>query len=228
VHREGADALSLAEPVQLHGKEHIGRLGLAIGLPPVVAAMEEVGIGEIHLSALVAPGGERHHPRPPRAPQRGPEPRRELEMPQVVGGELGFIAPRIPLEGRGHDAGVVDEHVQGPPRGQELGRIGVDGPGVEQVQLAQFHAGEGAKRPTGLVGVAGRHEHGRPGLDQGPGRLQAEAGGAARDDGDLALQADPAQGLSGRGSGPETGADRRLGTRHGLAPRIAVSRVGWI
>jgi hypothetical protein len=67
--------------------------------------------------------------------------------PEQVGGDEGFGVGEVGLLGeelfRAHDAGVVDEHVEGGEIGCCLGGKGADGGGVFDVEVERLHAGVG-------------------------------------------------------------------------------------
>ena len=79
-------------PVESQREQGVGGLGLAVGLPLVVRPAFEVGILEIDRGEPSGRARQGDHPRAFGPGQGGQEPERQLEMAEVVGGELAFIA----------------------------------------------------------------------------------------------------------------------------------------
>ena len=117
VHGEGAHAAPAAERVEVQGEQGVDRLGLRVGGPLVVVAAHEVRIGEVEPAARMSAGRERHHAGLARGHEQRPEPRRQLEVAEMVGGELALVAARIPGQRTGHDGGVVHEQIERPGGG---------------------------------------------------------------------------------------------------------------
>ena len=159
-----------------------------------------------------------HHARALRLPQGAPQACRQLEMPQVIRRELRLVATRIAQQGRGHDAGAVDQHVQGAAGGKKGGGKGVDRLRIEQVERGDRHAGHAIQRRLRLMRVARRHQYTGASAGQHAHRFQPQARRAARDDGLHAGQVAPGQRLGGRGARVKTGMQGSLkgsGIAHG-------------
>jgi hypothetical protein len=150
------------------------------------------------------------------ADQGWPKPRDELEVAQVVGGELEFVAARIPPQVvQGHDTGIVDEDMEGQPRVKEVLGEGIDGRRIGQVHRLNFNTSANLGGiPAGAFDIAGRHDHPCARQGERSRRVETKAGVTARDDGYFSNQTDARDDIrSGRGGG-EAGVDRLLHCRH--------------
>src|SRR5260370_15066457 len=117
--RERAHAMRLAACVERKGEERFGRFRLPVRDPLVVSAPLKVWIVEVDCGAEVSSRGKRDHSRAVRASQRRPKSRRELEVAEMVGGELRLDAAGVPRQRSRHDARVVDESMDGAAGGEE-------------------------------------------------------------------------------------------------------------
>jgi len=118
--------MRLAARIECQGEERVGGLRLSIGPPLVVWAALEVRILEVDARAAVPPRRQRHHPRALRAAQRRPEPRRELEVAQMIRRQLRLEPAAVAHERWRHDARVVHQHVQRPARRDEASGERID------------------------------------------------------------------------------------------------------
>jgi hypothetical protein len=99
--RERADAVSFATRIERDGEERVGRLGLTVGDPLVVGTSLELRIVEVERGARMATRRQCDDASSSRPPERWPEPRGELEVPEVIGRQLRLAAER---RGGGDDA----------------------------------------------------------------------------------------------------------------------------
>jgi hypothetical protein len=155
----------------------------------------------------VCTGAHGHDARGTSRRQRGAQPERQSEVPEVVGCELQLIAFRRVLQLRqGHDPGIVDEHVQRPvPVGNECGNRSQHRE-VEMNGADVWVAGGGGEtrgrlRPGGQIADGQRHLG--TGEGQRPRRLDADSGSCPGDDDAPARKATAGHHLLGRGPGPE-------------------------
>jgi len=107
---EGANVVGFATAIEFDGKEDVRRFRLAVRLPLVVGTVFEVEIVEIHVGALVTARGEGDDASAVGVEERGPEAHGELEMAQVIGSELGFVAAGVAYQGRPQDRKNVAEY----------------------------------------------------------------------------------------------------------------------
>ena len=129
----------------------------------------------------------------------------------MIGADLHFqIIDRIGL-GTGHHPGIVNQYVEGLvapalTKGADAGKIG---------QVDKLDAGLGSLGRLGNIGgnlcpsagiTHGQH-HLSPRLGQGPGRLDTNARGRARDNRDLAAQILPSNNFTRGGKGSKRRGD---------------------
>ena len=169
------DRLDVREaPRALEGEHDLRELGLAVGAPLVVAALEhEV----LEVQALLAGRGGVHDP-PRRIALE--QPRCDQERRQVVDLErqLDPVAGHDPL--LGDQARVVDEHVDARQRLRERPHV------VEHAEVRQVHARRAdlARHRVSPLRGTPVHEHVQPALREVVGDDAAEAvGGAGDEDG---------------------------------------------
>ncbi len=119
------------------------------------------------------------------------------------------------------DAGVVDEHVDGPELGRDRLEHRVDARGIGDVGGDRERA-ELARHRLGAGGVARGDRHARAGLAERPGERLPDTAIAAGDDGDLAVEPERVQDRHGPGlsqvptrRGPAT---RSCGFSHTYGP----------
>jgi hypothetical protein len=166
-------------------------------------------------------GAESHDTGAFGADERWPEPAGELEMAEVVGRELRFIAPRIPRQGRGHDAGIVDENVEFLRRRQNaIGEV-VDRRRVEQVHGLDDDIRHPGERLLCLCQIAGRNDGLRAGGAEGARGLDPDTGVTSGHDHGLAGQIDAFDDVGGGRCGSEAGANGGLGCGHDWFSRLA-------
>jgi hypothetical protein len=113
---QGVDGDAVRRPSlgRLDREEDVRRLGLPVGQPGLVRALAEVDVLEDNGRAAVGAGADRDDAGVPGGRQWVVQAGGQGEMPQVVRGELQLPALRGPGERCGHDAGVVDQDMQGP------------------------------------------------------------------------------------------------------------------
>lgn len=215
VEGERADAVVLAEGVEVHGEQGVGGLGLTVGQPPVVAGAE-VRVVPADVGHGVSGGAVRHDTRAARCGQQRIELAGEREVPEVVGGELEFPSgPDPPLRG-GHDSGGGHQEVDPVDAVADVRGGGTDAVEVGQVHgddLAALHVPQGG---SGDVGAAGGNEDPGPGGRQGPGACEAEPGVAPGHHGGHAREVVAGHDVLGGGGGGEGGVERLLfGVGHG-------------
>ena len=101
----------------MNGEQHVGRLGLPVGGPLVVSALE-LHVVPAHPRAAMTERRHRHHPAAD-AGDRRPQPVDEGEVAEMIGRELRL--PPRPDTGLGarHDPGVGDQQIDAPTRRQE-------------------------------------------------------------------------------------------------------------
>jgi hypothetical protein len=214
VHGESADAPPLGDRIERDGEQGIGRLRLAVCQPGVIGAALEVGIVEVDARAPVPVRAERDHAGTLGADEAGPEAAGELEVAEVVAGELGLVAAGIARERRRHHARVVDEDVEHVGRGEDASGEAIDRRGIEQVHGVENDVGQVAKSRLGLLRIAGGHEDLRARRVEGAHGLEADPGVAPGDDDALAPEVDAADHLLGRRGGAKAGTDRSLRCGH--------------
>src|SRR6202034_1403483 len=89
---------------------------------------------------------ERDAPGSLRLQQRGPQPRGELEVPEVVRGELKLEATGVLREGDRHDPGVVDEEMERTPRREKARGEGVDRCRLGELEALELHPRDPGQR----------------------------------------------------------------------------------
>lgn len=203
-----------AEPVELHGEQHVRRLRLPVR-PPLVVAGAPVHVVPADAGGVVAGGGDRHDPRPARCDHR-PQPVDQGEVAEVVGRELSLPAGADPRLGAGHDARAVDDDVDGASGGEEPLGEGPHALQVTEVQLVRLDAVDALQGLAGGLRAPRRDHHVGARAGQCPGRLQTDARIAAGDDRELAGEVDPLQDLVGGALGAETRTDLVLCSAHVL------------
>ena len=104
--------------VEFHREECVRRLGPTVGNPRVVLGGLEVRIVEVHVTESVTRRTQRDHPRV------GTDRRQQLlgqqEVADVVGTDLHLEAIRRGGAWTGHDARVIDQHVDAIVVGEKL------------------------------------------------------------------------------------------------------------
>ena len=122
VHGVATDAVRREAAVQLDCEQHVGLLGLRVGLPRIIAR-GEVWVVPADLAEPLRTRGHVDDARAMRCAQGGQERERELKVPEVAGRKLQFIAASVSNERLGRKgSGVVDEDVQRTPRVEPAGR----------------------------------------------------------------------------------------------------------
>src|SRR5438874_12463203 len=104
--------MRLAARIQREREEGVRGLRLPVRDPLVVRTALEVRVLEVDSSIRVPSRRQSDDARAVRLAQRRPEARSELEVAEVVRGELRLEAPPIPDEWSRHDPGVVDQDVK--------------------------------------------------------------------------------------------------------------------
>ena len=220
VEAEGAHPSRCAERVEMDGEQHVGRLGLPVGGPLVVTALE-LHVVPAHPRAAMTERRHRHHPGAD-AGDRRPQPVDEGEVAEMIGRELRL--PPGPDTGLGarHDPGVGDQQINAPTRRQEpFGERG-DTVEIAQIELVDLNTVDTSQRLGSRGGAAGRHHDTGAGADQGARRLQPNAGVAASHHRQPASQIDAFEHVGGRRRGTEPGTDGALRGKarcHGTGPR---------
>ena len=131
----------------------------------------------------MADRGQRHDTGAVCRLQRGGELHRQRHVAEMVGAELAFPALADAGEGRGHDAGIVDQDVQAAA-GFEI----MVGEAAHAGEVAEVHggdldfAGDAGQRFGGGVCPARRNRDARAGAGEGANGFEADAGIAAGDD----------------------------------------------
>ena len=92
VNREGANLVLPPALVELQGEEDVGGLALAIRQDGVVGTGLEVGVIKVNTGELVTHGGTRHNAGTMGLDQGGLEEQSQLEVIQMIGGELALEA----------------------------------------------------------------------------------------------------------------------------------------
>jgi hypothetical protein len=116
-----------------------------------------------------------HHP----VGELGQQEIRQREMAEVIGTDLAFEAVDGPRLRRGHDAGVVDQHVDGVDRVREFPHRG------QVLQVESAHLDLAGHLPGGgltFLGVADRQDDVAANPGQFAGRHRAQATVRAGDD----------------------------------------------
>jgi hypothetical protein len=141
----------------------------------------------------------------------------ELEVAEVVGGELLFVAACVedPRTG-GHDAGVVDQDVQGASRGAVPRCERVDRCRVGKVEVVGLDVVDAGECGGGAVGMAHADEHRGARAGQCAGGFESNAAVSCRDDDVVAGQVDARKHVLGGGRGGESGPDRVLFLGHAV------------
>src|ERR1700679_2459939 len=113
--------------VERVGEEDVGELVGSVGVPWDVAALA-LQIVELDLAVAVRERGDGDDARRGGGEQLREEQPGERKVAEVVGAKLALKAVGRELAGgEGHDAGVVDEDVEGKAAGGEGGGEGADG-----------------------------------------------------------------------------------------------------
>nr|WP_264295191.1 hypothetical protein [Microbispora sitophila] len=148
--------------------------------------------------------------RAPWAAQGGQQAQSQLEVAEMVGRELPFVAARVSNQFAAHDAGVVDEDVERAAGVEIPGGEGVDRCRVEEVEPAGLDVLDPGQRGRGAVRVACGHGDRRAGLVERTGGLQTDPAVAAGDDDARAGQVDAPEHVVGRRRRGEAGSDGTL------------------
>jgi len=146
--------------------------------------------------------------------QGGPQPRRQLEVTQVVGGELHFVTARIAGQRHGHDARTVDQDVQRRAASEETFGESIDGGRIGEVHRLDFDI-DALESLARLGEVASRDDDAGAGGVEGPGGFGTDTRVATGHDGGLAGQVDAGEHLVRRAGHAETGVDGGLDAGHG-------------
>ena len=208
VQGEGPDAVGPPPLVSGEGEQHVGRLRLAVAGDGVVGPVVVVGVVEHDVGGAVGPRRDDDDPRPVGPAQRRPEAGGQLEVPEVVGGEVGLVAALVPAERGTPDAGALDEQVQRSTRPLEAVGEGIDRGRAQEVHRFDLDAvdpGQDRRRP---LDVAGRHDHGGAGRPERSHGLDADPRRPTGDDGDPVRQVDAVDDVVGGGGDPEARAER--------------------
>ncbi len=207
------DPVAGPAPVQFHGEEHVGGLGLAVGQVTLETG-GEVRVVPADVADPMGAGGHVHDPGAVRGTQRGPHAEGQLEVPEMVGRERRLVTARVQDPPGRAAAGVVDQDVQRAAGIDEPGGEGVDRGRVEQVQPVDLDAFEPGQRGGGAAGVARPRDDGRARPAERAGGLQAEPGVTAGDDHVRTGQVDALEHLAGRRRGGEARTDGMLPMSH--------------
>nr|BFE98576.1 hypothetical protein GCM10020241_02520 [Streptoalloteichus tenebrarius] len=121
----------------MHGEQGIGRLGLRVGQPPVVAGVE-VRVVPAEAEQEVAGRGHRHHAGA--EGQGGAEPVDQGEVPEMVDRQVGLPPRAEPGLGAGHHARAGDDHVEGLAGVEQAVGEPPDAGQVAQVECARLGA----------------------------------------------------------------------------------------
>ena len=175
-------------------------------------------------SAPVPVRAERDHARAFGGCQGGPEAAGELEVAEVVGGELRLVATGVARQRRRHHARVVDEDVERLDRGDDAGCEAIDRGGIEQVHRVENDVGHVAKSGLGLPRIARGHEDLRARRAEGADGLEADPRVASGDDHALAPEVDTADHVFGGRGGAEAGSDGSLRRTHDVAHSVRRTR----
>ena len=125
-------------PVEADREQNVSRLGAAIGDKGRVLGVLEVGVDQIDVRKAVA--GRSEINQPAAGVEQGGDPIDEKEVSQVIGPELRLKAvDRVP-EGRRHDSGVGDDHIEVFTRVQQPVRSGPHAGEAGEIELDQFEA----------------------------------------------------------------------------------------
>jgi hypothetical protein len=193
VHREGPYVALLPERVEVHGEEHVGRLGLPVRLPLVISPLEP-HVVPADAGPAVPGGGDRDDPRSVAgARDRGPEPVDERVVTEVVGGELRLPAGPDPRLRAGHDPGVVDDDVGAAAGGEEPFGEAAHALQVTEVEFVDLDAVEAGERLFGGLRPSRGDDDVRSGPYERPRGLQPEAGVTAGHDREPVRKVDPPQ-----------------------------------
>ena len=112
VHRVGVDPEGGEAAVELDGVEHVGRLGLPVGLHLVEGAVLEREVVPDDVGGAVAAGAQEHDAGRSTGDEQRDQPAHEHEVAHVVGAEVELEAVVGAPVGREHDPGVGDEEVE--------------------------------------------------------------------------------------------------------------------
>ncbi len=180
--------------VELEGEHEVGELGLLVGLLGRVAVLV-LEIREVELAEFVGDGGDGDDAGwqgvgGGGALEGGEEEGGEGEVAEDVGAELELEAVRgFEALGRGVDAGVVDQEVEGGVSGELAGGKGADAAEGGEVELAELDLGAGDRAADAVDGafapclVAGGDDDGGPVAGELERGGEADAAVGAGDDG---------------------------------------------
>ena len=153
MHRVGVDPERPVAPIELGGEEHVGRLGLSVGVHLRVVTTLVVRVVEVDAGGEVARRAEHHDPRRRARHEQRHQPADQQEVTEVVGPELELEAVVGATEGHHHDAGVGHEQVEAVELPGELVAERPDAVERAELEDAELHrraghsAGDRPRRP---------------------------------------------------------------------------------
>src|SRR4029077_16332552 len=113
MNRESTHTVFLATSVKFDCEQDVGRLGLTIGRPRIVGTALKIDVVEHDGRKTMPPPRKRHDASALRLLQGRPKLSRELEMAEMVGGELKFMTSAVAAKlGHRHDAGTCDQDME--------------------------------------------------------------------------------------------------------------------
>ena len=116
-----------------------------------------------------------------------------MKVADVIHGKVGLEPAHVATERRGHDASVVDEHVQrAAGRGKPCGER-VDGGWLAQLQRMRFGPRHARKRALDRARIASADDHRGPALGKRLRGREPDARVTSGDDDDAAAQVTVAQ-----------------------------------
>ena len=211
MHRESLAAALLQPRIHAQREQAVRGLGLAIGLPLVIAAIGPVGIVPADIRKLVPGGRQRHHPRILRSLDQRQQGRRQRKMAHMVGAELQLPARPHPHFRTGHDASIIDQQIERRVVGGKAECEPLDRCDIGQIHQRDADiAGHACQRRIGLFGIARRHGDRCARCRQRAHRFQPDPRIAAGDDHHLALEVDAFEHLMRFAMAAERGIDRLL------------------
>ncbi len=209
--RERPYASVACQRVEVHGEQHIGRLRLAVSLPPVVTP------GELHVvpadaGDTVGAGGNRDNARA--AHNCRPKPIHQSVVAEVIGRKLRLPSGADARFGASHDPGAVDNEVGVAAGSDKTVGERADASEVGQVEFVDFHTVDASDHRTCDRGPSCGDDDVRAGTRKGARCFQAEAGIAAGDDRELSRQIMARESLPGGRVCSESRAYGRLSVDH--------------
>ena len=150
----------LAERVEVHGEQAVGRLRLAVGLPLVVAALEHAGRRtRIGRAACGRSRTARRRARRRRRASAGHSRLASAKWPRWLVANCASQPGPTRVSGAGHDRRVVDEHVERAAGGEEALGEGADAVQVAEVERVDLDRRRARPAPrAACCGPAGGHD----------------------------------------------------------------------